>query len=525
MSQPLPHESMQVLTPELTADLGPLAAVVAAAHASSLEAHGRLMAKDVSLWPGGGAANAPWVGWLDSLERAPGHLERIARLVLEVRANGVTDVVLTGMGGSSLFPEVLARAFGSAVGHPRLWVIDSTDPAAVLRIEDEVPWSSTVVVAASKSGGTVETRAHLARFIERLRGVHGADAGRSVIAITDPGSSLEAFAEAERFLGIVSGDADVGGRFSALSPFGLFPAALLGIDVVALLERARSAAERFAHDPWTDGGPALLAEVLAAAHATDRFALHLILPEDAGGFGAWIEQLVAESSGKSGQGMLPIVSRSALDVGRDDRRVVVALGRSPGLEGLSAAGVPVLVLPWDGPGALGVEVFRWMQAVALLCARIGVDPFDQPDVAAAKAATAAALAMPAPLEAPITLQEVLDGLGGASYFTVLAFIDPSSMIAAELQDACALLARELDIPVTFGVGPRYLHSTGQFHKGGRPGGRFAIVVGADPNDAEVPGEDYSFSRLKLAQAMGDLAALRAEGRRADIVELSTFLER
>jgi len=525
VSGPLPHESTQALTPQLTADLGPLAAAVAAGHVRSLDAHRRLVAKDFSLWPGGAAANAAWIGWMDSLERAPEHLDRIARLALEVRANGVTDVVLTGMGGSSLFPEVLSRAFGVSAGHPRLWVIDSTDPAAVLRIEDEVPWSSTVVVAASKSGGTVETRAHLARFLDRLSDVHGVDAGRSVIVVTDPGSSLESFAEAERFLGIVSGDADVGGRFSALSPFGLLPAALLGVDVVGLLERARSAEELFTRDPWTAGGPAMLAEVLAAAHATDRFALHLILPEDAGGFGAWIEQLVAESSGKSGKGMLPIVSHSALDVRGDERRVAVAVGRSSGLERLTAAGVPVLVLPWEGPRALGAETLRWMQAVALLCARIGVDPFDQPDVAAAKAATAAALATPAPLEAPLTLQEVLDGLDGTTYLAVLAFIDPSSTIAADLQDACALLARELDIPVTFGVGPRYLHSTGQFHKGGRPGGRFAIVVGADPNDADVPGEAYSFSRLKLAQAMGDLAALRAEGRRADIVELSTFLQR
>jgi transaldolase/glucose-6-phosphate isomerase len=504
--------------------LGPLATDVIAGRPAAVADHARLLARDTTLWPGGERANAPWLGWLDAAARAPEHIERITRLVVEVRAAGVTDVVLTGMGGSSLFPEVLSRVFGVAPGYPRLWVIDSTDPAAVLRVEEEVPWASTLVVAASKSGGTVETRAHLARFRARLEDALGDGAARRIVVITDPGSTLEDLAEQERFLAIVHGDPDVGGRFSALSPFGLLPAALIGVDPTDLIARAAQAADRFAADPWSDAGPALLATSLAEAHRTGRFALHLLLPEDSGGLGLWIEQLVAESTGKAGVGVLPVLSRNALDVRPDPRRVVVALGEHPGLDRLVAAGVPVLTIPWPGAEGLAIEIVRWMQAVALLCARLAVDPFDQPDVASAKAATSRMLDGGAELDRPVVLQAVLDDLGAADHLVVLAFVDPHGAIGAQLEDACGRLARELDVPVTLGIGPRYLHSTGQLHKGGRAGGRYVIVVGADPCDAEVPGQDYTFSRLKHAQAAGDLAALRAAGRRVDVVELSTFLD-
>ncbi len=505
--------------------LGPhLRASVEARRHRSVERHARLRARDTSLWPAAAVASGGWLGWLDSLDRAGTHLARIRPLVEELRAEGVTDVVLSGMGGSSLFPEVLARTFGPASGHPRLWVLDSTDPAAVLRVEREVPWASTVVIAASKSGGTVETRAHLARFLARLRDARGEGAAQRVIIVTDPGSPLDAEARAQRFRAVVHGDPQVGGRYSALSPFGLLPAAVLGIDLDRLLDRARLADERSVRDPWEASGPAQLAAVMAAAVADGRDVMHLLMPAGLRTLGAWIEQLVAESSGKQGRGLLPIVTDRPEEIHEDGRRFVVAFGEQPGLDAVAARGTPVLVLPWDGRDQLLVEVLRWMQAVPLLCAELGVDPFDQPDVAAAKAATAIALDEGSELEPARPFRTVLDELAtDAAYLAILAYVDPDGPEAVALERSCSQLALELTIPVVLGIGPRYLHSTGQLHKGGRGGGRFVVTVGADPEDADVPGAPYGFSRLKRAQAAGDVEALRAAGRRVDVVALSTIV--
>ena len=480
----------------------------------------RVLARDARLWAAAPDAGR-WLGWVLSDARAADHLAGILPLAAAVRADEVTDVVLSGMGGSSLFPEVLARTFGPATGSPRLRVIDSTDPAAVLRVEREVPWASALVVAASKSGTTVETLAHLARFGARLADVHGDAAARRVVAVTDPGSPLAARGAADGFRAVVAGDPDVGGRFSALSPFGLLPAALLGVDVDALVGAAADLRARAVADPADPEGPAALGAFLAEGAAAGRDVLHLLVPPGAEPFGAWIEQLVAESTGKDGRGVLPVVTRAAGDVRPGPRRMVVALGMDAG--DLVGSDVPVLALPRPDGAALGAEVLRWMLATALLGARLGVDPFDQPDVAAAKAATAEALrtgAGPGPAESFRALDA---DLAAARYLAVLAYVDPGGEQADALEARCRVLARELDVPVTLGIGPRYLHSTGQYHKGGPPGGVFAVVVGDDPQDADVPGLPYGFSALKRAQAAGDLTALRAAGRTARHVDAATLL--
>jgi hypothetical protein len=487
--------------------------------------HARLLARDASLWPTSAGESAKWLGWLDALDRADAHLVGIRPLVRELIGDGVTDVVLSGMGGSSLFPEVLARAYGPAAGHPRLWVLDSTDPAAVLRVERDVPWASTAIIAASKSGGTVETRAHLARFLARLTDARGTGGPRRVVVITDPGSPLEAEAQEQRFRAVVQGDPDVGGRYSALSPFGLLPAALLGVDLDRLLATARAASAHFAADPWSDGGPAQLATMMASAVADGRDVLHLLLPSTLRPFGSWIEQLVAESTGKQGSGLLPVITDRPDEVTADGRRLVVALGDQPGLDALVAQGTPVLVLPWEGRDQLVVEVLRWTQAVPLLCAWMGVDPFDQPDVTAAKVATARALEGGSELEPGRALSTVLDEMASSdpAYLALLAYVDPQGSEAPELERVRAQLAVELAMPVTLGIGPRYLHSTGQLHKGGRADGRFIVTISDDAEDADVPGQPYGFSRLKRAQAAGDVAALRAAGRTVDVVDLRTML--
>ena len=497
--------------------LGALADAVDGRSGRSTADHARLLARDTTLWPPPSEVTAPWLGWLDSLGRAEEHLRGLRPLVGGLVADGIEHVILVGMGGSSLFPLVLAGSCGSADGHPVLHVLDSTDPAAVARVEASVDWSRTCIVAASKSGTTVETLAHLDRLLERLSDTVGTEAVARVVVITDPGSPLEARAADEGFRAVVSGDGDVGGRYSALSPFGLLPAALLGVDLDALLRHARAAGAGWADDPWSGPGPARLAALLASGVAAGRDALHLVVDERAGMLGAWIEQLVAESSGKDGTGVLPVVVGSAADVVARSRAVVVAIGDVEGLDALDADGVPTLRIPWSGCTHLGVEALRWMQAIALTCAQLGVDPFDQPDVAAAKAATAEALMLGSEPDEAVGLSSLGEVAAGAGYIAVLAYVDPEGETAATVMRAAPGLARRTGVPVTVGIGPRYLHSTGQLHKGGRADGLFLLVVGEDPEDIAIPGRGHGFSRLKRAQAAGDLAALRAAGRRVAVV--------
>jgi transaldolase/glucose-6-phosphate isomerase len=480
--------------------------------------HGRLRGRDTTLWPPAPEVTSPWLGWLDGLERAARHREVIDPLVESLRADAITDVILTGMGGSSLFPAVLREVCGRSSGHPELHVIDSTDPAAVLRVEASVDWSSTALIVASKSGSTVETRAHLDRFLDRLIGAVGEASRDRVIVVTDPGSPLADLAAAGRFRATVYGDTDVGGRYSALSPFGLLPASVIGADLDDLLDVAERAVQRWDLDPWSDAGPAQLATLLAEGVEAERDVLYIVVPDIAGGFGSWIEQLVAESSGKDGTGILPIVVERASDVPNDLRSMVVTIGPAEGVEELAELGIPVLVTPWDGPSGLLREAVRWMQAVALACARLGVDPFDQPDVAAAKAATSAAIASGTEPEAPVPLASLERELAHAGYVALLAYIDPGGPMLVTLERAARGLAARYGIPVTLGIGPRYLHSTGQLHKGGRGDGVHLVLVGDDPIDVEIPGRGFGFSRLKRAQAAGDLVALRQAGRRAHRID-------
>jgi len=504
---------------------GSIEALLAPLEVEARRDHARLRARDTTLWPAPPTVTGAWLGWLDGPERAPRHLARIAPIVASLLADGITDVVLTGMGGSSLFPMVLRAVCGRARAHPELHVIDSTDPAAVARIEAAVDWTRTAVVVASKSGTTVETLAHLARFRMRLATAMGDDAGGRIIVVTDPGSALAELARSERLRAVVHGDADVGGRYSALSPFGLLPAAIIGADLDELLEVAVDAMVAWDVDPWSDAGPAQLGTFLAHGVAVGRDALHLIVPASAGGFGAWIEQLVAESSGKDGTGVLPVVVDSAAAVPTGRRSMVVAVGQADGLHELAARGVPVLVTPWDGAPGLAREAMRWMQAVPLACARLGVDPFDQPDVAAAKLATSAALEAGTEPEEPVTLAAIEPELRQAGYVALLVYTDPDAALVAQLERAARHLAVRLDVPVTLGVGPRYLHSTGQLHKGGRPDGVHLVLVVDDPIDVEIPGRPIGFARLKRAQAAGDITALRGAGRRAHRIDVADAMLR
>lgn len=494
--------------------LGGLERSVGAAHDEARALVARIRERDHTVWQRDPTEVADRLGWLDAPRRAEEEADGLTGFAAEAADDGLTEAALLGMGGSSLFPELLARTFGPAAGHLGLHVLDSTDPGAVLDLERRLPWGSTLVVAASKSGTTLEMRCLLARYHQRLAELRPDHPGATIAAITDPGTPLQERAEREAFRRVLTAPPDVGGRYSALTVFGLAPAALLGVELPGLVEPARAVLDRALAGRDQPGDPIRLGAVLAAAVRAGRDKLTLLLPDDVPGLGAWIEQLVAESTGKRGTGIVPVLDEPA-DVDRFEvaDRLVVALGEHPGLDGVADAGHPVVRLPWAGPGDLGAEVARWELATAVAGALLEVNPFDQPDVAAAKAATERVLAAGDALPGHDDAAGALAGLRPGGYVALLGFVTPGGEEHRELLAAAERLRARTPAPVTVGIGPRYLHSTGQLHKGGPGGGAYLVVVGEDPEDAEVPGEDgLTFSRLKRAQAAGDLRALASAGR-------------
>lgn len=435
----------------------------------------RLWARDATLWTGGDEAR--WLGWLDEPSRYP--REQMQEGLAALEAVGPSSVVLLGMGGSSLAPEVLRRAVGADAFH----VLDSTHPAAVRAVEQAIDPEDTLFLVSSKSGSTLETRCHLDYFWRK---------GRHFAAVTDPGSELEALGGERGFRAVIWGEPTIGGRYSALSPFGLVPAALLGLDVDALLERAVAAREacRTAASPGLELG-------LALGRGWEEGRDKVVVP-DANGFGLWLEQLLAESTGKEGKGLVPAPGESPEGPDRQAHEV--------------AAGDPL---------DLGAEFYRWEFATAVAGAILGINPFDQPNVQEAKDRTLDVLSghgQEPGTETGLagTLEELLAGVREGDYVAVQAFVDP-----ARERELAPLVerARATGCVVTVGLGPRYLHSTGQLHKGGPPTGRFVQVVDDPGEELPIPGRDYGFRRLLRAQADGDLAALSGRGRPIVRVEL------
>ena len=432
----------------------------------------RIWGYDASLWTGSGEDR--WLGWLDVVTRMRQHVDELNAFA-ESATEQFHDCVLLGMGGSSLAPEVMRRTYGVESFH----VLDTTHPEAIRRLEREVDLEQTLFLASSKSGSTVETRSHLEYFWERTGG-----RGLQFVAITDPGSELDALSHERGFRAVFPGEPEIGGRYSALSMFGIVPAALMGVDLARFLEVA---AAMVVACQEADGNPGLELG-LALGEGWKEGRDKVCVDDSPTGFGLWAEQLIAESTGKLGKGLVPAPGESP--DGPDRQR-----------------GELELVDPYE----LGAEFYRWEFATAVAGHVLGINPFDQPDVQAAKDKTNEVLAAGEPdLEPRGSLDELLgQAQAGRDYVCIQAFVDPAR------EDELAPLvdrAHETGCVVTKGLGPRYLHSTGQLHKGGPPSGLFLQLVD-DPEELEIPGRDFGFRRLIRAQAAGDFDALRERGRR------------
>ncbi len=520
----------------------PLASAVSAALAewAAQDGTARLWRRDARLWTGGDEAR--WLGWLDAVPHQQAALHHVTDLRYFASRDGFRDILLLGMGGSSLCPLVLADAFGPQVGWPRLRVLDSTDPGHVTATFEALDPRRTLVVVASKSGTTLEPAILRDAALAWLRAGVGDRACRHCLAITDPGSRLEQEAVRDGFRAVVHGIASIGGRYSALSPFGLVPAALAGLDVELLLARAAAMRELCMPGVPAEASPGILAGVLMAAAArTGRDKLTILASPRVAGLGLWLEQLVAESTGKQGKGIVPVAGErpGPAAVYGDDRLFVhLRLGgetpasQDAAVSALEAAGQPVVHLALRDRYDLGAQFFLWEIATAVAGALLGVHPFDQPDVEAAKLETrrlmeahergAAAGLQGTPRLGPAfdaQLRTLLQGAGPGDYFTVLAYLPPTPAVAEPLERIRHRVRDERRVAAALGFGPRYLHSTGQLHKGGPPTGVFLLVTAEAARDVPVPGRPYGFAAVEAAQARGDLAVLSERGRRVLHVHL------
>ncbi|HKT80626.1 MAG TPA: hypothetical protein VJP86_10440 [Vicinamibacterales bacterium] len=515
-----------------------------------------LFARDPRTWSADAAVQqkiSNRLGWLDSPSFMMDKFDRLRRVAEDVVRDGVTDIVLLGMGGSSLAPEVLRSVIGVASDRPRFQMLDSTDPTAVANAE--TPPARTLYVFASKSGGTIEPNSMAAYFQSRLAAAGVKEWGRHFIAITDEGTALAERARRDKFREVFINPSDIGGRYSALSYFGLVPAALMGQDLEALVAWGRAMADAAEGAPNIMINPAAaLGLALGAAALAGRDKMTLLLPPNLAEFGLWAEQLIAESTGKNDVGILPVAGED--EGGVDDYgpdRIFVSLRTAADpvpdiVHELTRVSAPIIELILPDRMALGAEFMRWEIATAVAGALLGINPFDEPNVQQAKDATRTFLSQyesrghlpvphPASKEtdaiatvlssaagagaAPGTqpMSALLSQIHGGDYVALLAYLGPDPAFTNVLHEARARLRRRFKVATTVGWGPRYLHSTGQLHKGGPNSGVFVLISAAPRVDVAIPGEPFSFGTLELAQALGDFASLDAARRRAIHIHL------
>jgi transaldolase/glucose-6-phosphate isomerase len=519
----------------------------------------KLRARDASLWSAEAKTQEAIrnrLGWLTVVEKMTDVCDDLTSFADEIRAAGYRDAVLLGMGGSSLAPEVLRSALGVGDGYPNLVVLDTTDPASIRAVENALDPAKTLFLVASKSGTTVEVLSLFARFMEQAKAAKGAAAGENFVAVTDEGTPLQELARQHRFRRVFTNPSDIGGRYSALSYFGLVPAALIGADVAKLLDRGLTMAEASASCVAPAEAPGLwLGAVLGELALAGRDKLTLAVSPEVASFGAWVEQLIAESTGKEGKGILPVDAETLgdpSDYGDDRLFVHLRLDGDDSLDEavgkLAASGHPVIALHLRDAYDLGGEFFRWELATATAGAILGINPFDEPNVAESKGNTQRLLetyrsqgslpeGRPALREEGVALfaQETGGGLTETlasflrqirlgDYIALAAYLTRTAATEAALQSMRRVIRDGTRAATTLGYGPRYLHSTGQLHKGGGDNGLFILLTADDSEDLEIPGQPYTFGVLKRAQALGDLEALQRRGRRVVRVHLSGDVE-
>ncbi len=524
----------------------------------------RLWAHDASLWTNKDEGN--WLGWLGIVDEQIAHNADFKKIADEIHNAGFTHLVLLGMGGSSLCVEVFGKTFGKKDGYPQVHILDSTDPAQIRTLESKIDITKTIVIVASKSGTTLEPNIFEQYFYEKVKqSVGAAEAGKRFIATTDPGSQMQKVAESHGFRHIFYGVPSIGGRYSALSNFGMIPAAIQGVDVPKFLDRAEEMVHACASAVPADENPgAILGAILGTLQKSGRDKVTLFASPGISDLGAWLEQLLAESTGKEGKGLIPVDRESigAPDVyGKDRVFVYMRLEdgadakQDAGIATLEKAGQPVVRIQVANNYELGQEFFRWEIATAVAGSIIGINAFNQPDVEASKIETrkltdeyeksgslpqetpffeekgvklysddknAAALKQAAGKDAMLTayLRAHVNRLKEGDYFAVLGYVERNEQNRTELQSIREAVRDKKHVATCLGFGPRFLHSTGQAYKGGPNSGVFLQITCDDAADLPVPGKKYTFGIVKAAQARGDFNVLTERGRRALRVHLT-----
>jgi transaldolase/glucose-6-phosphate isomerase len=527
----------------------------------------RLWDRDSSLWTG--EDESKWLGWLDIVDEQIAQNDALQKFAKEVQARGFEHILLLGMGGSSLGPEVLRMTFGRIPHYPELHVLDSTDPAQVKAFEHKIDVAKTLFIVSSKSGSTLEPNIFKQYFFERAKQVVGSDkVGSHFVAITDPGSKMQQVAEGDHFLHVFFGRPSIGGRYSALSNFGMAPAAAMGLDTKKFLDRAAEMGRACGAGVAVEENPgAVLGIILGAAANAGRDKLTIITSPGISDLGAWLEQLIAESTGKVGKGIIP-VDREHLTspeiYGSD--RVFAYIRLENGIDAeqeakvaaIEKAGHPVVRITMPDLYDLGAEFFRWEIATAVAGSVIGINPFNQPDVEASKVATRSLTSEyektgSLPPEQPILedrglklftdeknaadlakaatektlagyLKAHLSQIHAGDYFAVLGYIQMNAEHEQNLQTLRHALRDKKHVATCLGFGPRFLHSTGQAYKGGPNSGVFLQITCDDAVELPVPGQKYTFGVVKGAQARGDFQVLAERGRRALRVHLGKDLK-
>lgn len=502
----------------------------AAAELERADVPGRLWRKDHTVWQPEPDEITNRLGWLDLPEYMPKRVREVTAFAREVRQAGFRHIVLLGMGGSSLAPEVFRQTFAWKKGYPELIVLDSTVPETIRAVTAEIEPERTLFLVSSKSGTTLETVSLLDYYREMVGASAGVkNTGGNFAAITDPGTPLAERAAADGYRHVFLNEPDMGGRYSALSYFGLVPAVLMGVDTEALLERAAWMHRECAPGRSLVRNPgAWLGVIMGRLYLAGRDKLTILASPAVAGFGLWVEQLVAESTGKKGRGIVPVIGEPLAapeDYGNDRLFVYLRLegddntGSDAAVRRLRSAGHPVAVIALADRYDLGAEFFRWQMATAVAGAMLGVNPFYQPDVEATKQATVRILEA-GPQDGRRELPEdngaaarLLAGAGGGEYLAILAYLPPTAEVEAALAEMRRQILNGFHIATTLGYGPRYLHSTGQLHKGGPVTGLFLQLTVGHETDLPVPGAHYTFGQLVDTQAAADRQILEGAGRR------------